>query len=229
VSAYALWSRDGKRLFFASNRSGDWEIYSVPASGGAAVRVLTRKGNQFPASFAPDGTLMFNERIKGRTGAALMTLAPDGTVRPFLEGPSSSSVGGQFSPDGSMVAYLSDESGRDEIYVRPFGRPGDAVAVSTEGGIAPRWSPDGKEIYFKHGDAFMAASVANTAGTITASDPRKLFEIHAAPGRSTFQPGYSIGPDGRFLLLQLDPRAVPSRIDVVLNWFEELNAKVPAH
>ncbi len=227
VSAYALWSRDGRRVFFTSNRSGDWEIYSVPAGGGAATRALTRKGNQFPSSFAPDGTLLFNERIKGRTSAGLMTLAPDGSVRPFLEGQASSSVAGQFSPDGSAVVYLSDESGRDEVYVRAFGRPGDAVPVSTNGGIAPRWSPDGKEIYYKHGDEFMASSVANVGGTLTASDPQKLFEIHAAPGRSTFQPGYSVGPDGRFLLLQLDPRAVPTRIDVVQNWFDELNAKVP--
>jgi len=227
VSAYALWSRDGKRVFFASNRSGTWEIYAVPAGGGPATRVLERKGNQFPASFAPDGTLMFNERIKGRAGAALMTLAPDGTVRPFLAAPSTSFVGGQFSPDGSAVAYVSDESGRDEVYVRPFGRPGDAVPVSTDGGLAPRWSPDGKEIVYKHGDAFMAASVSNTGGTLAAGDPRKLFETHAAQGRSTFQSGYSIAPDGRFLILQLDPRAVPTRIDVVLNWFEELKAKVP--
>jgi len=228
VSAYALWSPDGRHVLFASNRSGDWEIFSVPAGGGAATRVLERKGNQFPSSFAPNGTLLFNERIKGRTSAGLMTLAPDGSVRPFLAGQFSSFVGGQFSPDGNAVAYISDESGRDEVYVRPFGRPGDAVPVSSDGGIAPRWSPDGKEIYYKHRDEFMAVSISSTNGTLAAGDPRKLFEIRAAPGRSTFQTGYSMASDGRFLLLQLDPRAVPSRIDVVLNWFEELNLKVPA-
>lgn len=227
VSAYALWSRDGRRVFFASNRSGTWEIYAVPARGGAATRVLERKGNQFPASFAPDGTLMFNERIKGRTGAALMTLAPDGSVRPFLAAASTSYLGGQFSPDGTAVAYVSDESGRDEVYVRSYGQPGDAVPVSTDGGIAPRWSPDGKEIVYKRGDAFMAVSISNDGGKLAAGDPRKLFEIHAAQGRSTFQAGYSIAPDGRFLILQLDPRAVPTRIDVVLNWFDELKARVP--
>ncbi|MDP9195040.1 MAG: protein kinase [Acidobacteriota bacterium] len=227
VSAYALWSRDSKRVFFASNRSGSWEIYSVLAGGGAATRVLARQGNQFPASLAPDGTLLFNERSKERTGAELMTLSPDGTVRPYLAGQTSSFVGGQFSPDGKAVAYISDESGRDEIYMRPYGSSGDAIPVSTDGGIAPRWSPDGKEIYYKHGAAFMAARITDVGGTLTAGDPRKLFEIHAAPGRSTFQAGYSIAPDGRFLILQLDPRAVPTRIDVVQNWFEELKVKVP--
>lgn len=157
-----------------------------------------------------------------------MTLAPDGSVRPFLAATSTSFVGGQFSPDGGAVAYVSDESGRDEVYVRPYGRPGDAVPVSTDGGLAPRWTPDGKEIVYKRGDAFMAASVSNTAGTLAAGEPRKLFEIYAAQGRSTFQSGYSMAPDGRFLILLLDPRAVPTRIDVVLNWFDELKAKVPA-
>jgi Tol biopolymer transport system component len=227
VSAYALWSRDGKRVVFASNRSGTWELYSVPARGGPATRVLARKGNQFPSSFAPDGSLMFNERMQGRTSADLMILAPDGSVRPFLAGQSWSFVGGQFSPDGHLVAYISDESGRDEVYVRPFHRPGEAVPVSTEGGVAPRWSSDGKEIYYKRGNAFMAARVADSGGTLTVGDPSKLFEIHGAVGRSTFQAGYSIGPDGRFLLLELDPRAVPTRIDVVLNWFDELQARVP--
>ena len=227
VSAYGLWSRDGRRAYFASNRSGTWEIYTVPAAGGPAVRVLARPGNQFPSSLAPDGTLLFNERIKGRTSAALMTLGVDGTVRTYLASASASYVGGQFSPDGRAVAYISDESGRDEVYVRPYGRPGDAVPVSTNGGIAPRWAPDGKEIYYKQGDTFMAASVSDSGAAITVGDARKLFDIAAASGRSTFQAGYSVGPDGRFLLLLLDPRAVATRIDVVQNWFDELNAKVP--
>jgi serine/threonine-protein kinase len=228
VSAYALWSPDGKRIFFAGNRSGTWEIYSVSPTGGAATRVLARAGNQFPSSFAPDGTLLFNERVKGRTSADLMTLARDGTVRPFLAGQTASFVGGQFSPDGSAVAYISDESGRDEVYVRPYGREGEAVRVSTNGGIAPRWSPAGDEVHYRQGDGFMTATVSNAGGSLVAGDPRKLFDVQAAPGRSTFQPGYSVARDGRFLVFELDPQANPSRIDIVLNWFDELQAKVPA-
>jgi serine/threonine-protein kinase len=190
--------------------------------------MLARKGNQFPLSFAPDGTLLFNERSKGKPGADVLALSPDGTVTPVLDAQPSYFGGAQFSPDGRAIAYLSDETGRDEVYVKPFGRAGDAVPVSTEGGIAPRWSPDGKEVFFRHGDAFLAASVSTNGGALSVGDARKLFEVRAAVGRSTFHPGYSVAPDGRFLVHLLDPRAIPTRIDVVENWFGELLAKVPA-
>ena len=131
--------------------------------------------------------------------------------------------------DGRAVAYVSDETGRDEVYVRPFGRGGDAAPVSSDGGIAPHWSPDGREVFYRLGDAFLAASVAWAGGTLAVGDSRKLFEVRAAPGRSTIQAGYSVSPDGkRFLVLLLDPRAVPTQINVVLDWFAELEAKVPA-
>jgi hypothetical protein len=107
-------------------------------------------------------------------------------------------------------------------------REGDAAPVSTEGGTAPRWSADGRAVFYRRGDAFLAASVTSAGGTLTVSDSRKLFEARAAAGRTTIQAGYSVSPDGgRFLVLLLDPRAVPTRINVVLNWFDELEAKVP--
>jgi eukaryotic-like serine/threonine-protein kinase len=226
-NAYPVWSLDGASVLFASNRTGDWEIYSVQAGGGPAKRLFARKGNQFPSSVAPDGTVLFGERSKGRTGADLLTLAPDGSVTPFLVAQPASKVGGKFSPDGRAVAYVSDESGREEVYVHPFGRAGEAVAVSTEGGNAPNWSPDGKELYYRRGDAFLAAGVGWAGGALSVSDSRTLFEIRAAAGRSTLQPGYSVSRDGRFLVHRLDPRAIPTQIDVVLDWFDELKAKVP--
>ncbi|MGA7991090.1 MAG: protein kinase [Thermoanaerobaculia bacterium] len=225
ANAYPVWSRDGSRVFFASNRSGDWDLYDVSAGGGPARRLLARRGNQFPASEAPDGTLLFMERAKG-SAADLWALSPDGTVAPFLVSPASK-VDAQFSPDGRAVAYVSDETGREEIYVRRLARPGDVVALSTEGGKEPRWSPDGKEIFYRRGDSFFAATLAST-GPLAVGDSKKLFEIRAASGRSQLHGGYSVSPDGRrFLVLLLDRRAIPTQINVVLNWFEELKAKVP--
>jgi dipeptidyl aminopeptidase/acylaminoacyl peptidase len=225
-NAYPVWSRDGSRVLFASNRSGDWEIWSVPPGGGPATRLLEREANQFPASVAPDGTILFVERAKGNA-AGLYTLSPGGEVRPFLVSPFST-TGAQFSPDGRAVAYISDETGRDEVYVLPFGGKGDAAPVSTEGGNAPRWSPDGREIIYRRGDAFLAATVRAPGDALAVGDSRRLFETRAASGRSTLQAGYSVSPDGRrFLVLLLDPRAIPTQINVVQNWFEELNAKVP--
>ena len=147
---------------------------------------------------------------------------------PVLDAQPAYFAGAEFSPDGRAIAYLSDETGRDEVYVRPYGRPGDAVPVSTDGGNEPRWSPDGKEVFFRHGDAFVAATVSASVDRLTVGDAKKLFEVRAAVGRSTFTPGYSVSADGkRFLVHLLDPRAIPTRILVVENWFEELSAKVP--
>jgi dipeptidyl aminopeptidase/acylaminoacyl peptidase len=225
TNRFTAWSRDGTRVLFASNRSGDFEIYSVPAGGGKATLRLARPGIQFPLSEAPDGSLLFAERARG-SATNLLVLSPDGAVTPFVVSPFSN-VGGQFSPDGRTVAYVSDETGRDEVYVRSLARPGDVVGVSTDGGGAPRWSPDGKQLFYRRGDAFLVASVTS-AGPLSVSDSRKLFEIRAAPGSSTQIPSYGVSPDGRrFLVRILDPRAIPTQINVVQNWFEELKAKVP--
>ncbi|HEX4824150.1 MAG TPA: protein kinase [Candidatus Polarisedimenticolaceae bacterium] len=218
TNGYPVWSRDGSHIFFTSNRSGDWELYSVPSGGGPAKKVLTREGNQFPQSIAPDGTLMFAERSKGRIGTDLLTLAPDGTVTPFLDAQPAGKACGQFSPDGRLVAYVSDESGREEVYVRPF-HGGEAVPVSTEGGNGPRWAPDGKAVYFRSGDAFFAVPVTTSGSAVTVGDAKKLFAMKAAPGRSILLPGYSVSSDGKRLLVHLlDASAIPTRINVVEGW-----------
>jgi len=225
INAYPVWSRDGSRIFFASNRGGDWDLYSAPAAGGEAKRLLALKGLQLPVSEGPDGTLLFCDRSTG-TGADLWMLSPDGTSAPFFVS-QASEVGGQYAPDGRTIAYVSDETGRDEIYVRSVARPGDVVAVSTDGGRGPRWSPDGRELFYRRGDSFLAVAVS-TAGSLSVGDARKLFEVRAASGRSTVHAGYDVSPDGRrFLVLLLDPRAIPTQINVVLNWFEDLKERVP--
>ncbi len=220
------WSPDGSRVFFASNRGGDWDLYSVRARGGVATRVLARKGIQMPLTTAPDGTLLFAERSKG-TGSDFFLLTPSGEVKPFLISPFSK-VGAQFSPDGRAVAYSSDETGRDEIYVCSVARPDEVAAVSTEGGFSARWSPDGKELFYRRGDSLVAVNVDTSPDAIEVGETRKLFDLRIANARSPQHPGYAVSPDGsRFLVVIPEPQAIPTRINIVLNWFEELNAKVP--
>lgn len=221
-SLRAIWSRDGSQVIFASNREGDWDIYTAAANGGPAKRLLARPATQFPMSVAPDGTLLFSERAKG-SASDLWTLSPGGEAAPLIVS-QAAKVGGQFSPDGRMVAYVSDETGRDEVYLALVSKPGEAVAVSAEGGTEVMWSPGGKQLYYRRGDAFYSVGV--TPGTLTVGETVKLLEIQAARGSSGNMAGYAVAADGRFLIRQPDPRAIPTQINVVLNWFEELRAKV---
>jgi hypothetical protein len=225
VRRFANWSRDGTRIFFASNESGEWEMYSVPSAGGRATQLLARPGMQMPLSEAPDGTLLFGERFTG-AGSDLLLLAPGGQVSTFVAS-GFANVGGQFSPDGTLIAYTSDETGREEVYVRPVAKPDQVIAVSTEGGRGPKWSADGNEIVYRRGDAFVSAGVS-AKGALSVGDSRTLFELRTGAPTNTQYAGYDVSPDGRRFLVALpDPSAIPTRINVVQNWFHELKAKVP--
>jgi Tol biopolymer transport system component len=134
----------------------------------------------------------------------------------------------RFSPDGRWMAYISDESGRYEIYVQPYPGPGGKWQISTEGGTEPAWNPNGRELFYRSGNKVMAVDIATQPGFV-AGTPRMLFE-----GRYRSAPfpiaNYDVSPDGqRFLMVKPSEQeqAVPTQINVVLNWFEELKQKVP--
>ena len=125
-----------------------------------------------------------------------------------------------FSPDGRWIAYQSDETGRPEIYVRAFPGPGGKSQVSTEGGSRPRWSANGRELFFRAGPRMIAAAV--TPGpSFTAAAPRVLFE-------GQYPPPYDIAPDGRFLMVRDEQPAERSQLRFVLNWVEELTGALAA-
>jgi Tol biopolymer transport system component len=139
-------------------------------------------------------------------------------VTPFLE------HGTTFSPDGHSVAYLSNESGRDEVYLQPFPGPGGKTLISTEGGNAPVWARSGHELFYRNGDKMMAVDIT-TDPELEAGNPRLLFE-----GRfDTFGSlaNFDVTPDGRrFVMIQEGP-GMRTQINVVLNWFDELKRLVP--
>ncbi len=135
-----------------------------------------------------------------------------------------------FSPDGRWLAYLSDESGRNEIYVRPFPKVEEGKwQISTDGGGEPRWAPNGRELFYRTGSGgqMMAVDIT-TEPTFRAGSPRLLFE-------GSYQSGdvggafYDVTPDGqRFVMVQAQQQGTgANQINVVLNWFEELKRLVP--
>jgi hypothetical protein len=131
-------------------------------------------------------------------------------------------VGADFSRDGRFVAYASDPSGRLEIYVRPFPGPGAPVRVSADGGQDPRWSHDGRELYFRLGGKVLSAKVLSTAPAFRAERPRLLFEgRHAREQHNPSIRFYDVGADGRFLMLEPAGVSTASLV-LVQNWAEEL-------
>ncbi len=228
------WSPDGTRIVFESNASGAFDLYQTLVNGavGDAQPLLSAgqaKIPGFPSSWSPDGRFLLYTSISLQTGYDLWLLPMVGAHTPavFLKTPFDEAWG-VFSPDGRWVAYQSNESGRYEIYVRPFHPPGanesDSASgamqwqVSTAGGSYPMWQPDGKEIdYVDSSGAMMAAPITVSGTTFTAGTPVKLFQTHIVVGDEDTASEYDIAPDGRFLIDTVSVSAA-APITLILNW-----------
>ena len=229
LNSTPVWTPDGKRIAFISNKEGPENLFWQLADGsGGLERLTTSEDVQIPMSWSPDGQLLaFSEAIP-TTGLDLWVLRlGDRKAQPFLQTPANEIVP-QFSPDGHWLAYMSDESGRNEIYVQSYPGPGGKWQISTEGGTEPVWNRNGRELFYRVGNKMMAVEIATHPGFVPGK-PRMLFEgpYVATPFTS---PYYDVAPDGqRFLMLKpTEPaQAAPTQINVVLNWFEELKQKVP--
>ncbi|MCH6554813.1 MAG: PD40 domain-containing protein [Acidobacteria bacterium] len=199
------WTPDGQRIAFSSDRDGGAvNIYWKRADGaGAAERLTTSKNPQYPWSFSPDGKrLAFNENSP-ETGLDLWVLPLEGERKPelFLATPALE-FRPEFSPDGRWIAYMSNESGRMEIYVRPYPGPGGKWQVSTNGGRFPRWTKNGRELIYREGaNRWMAVPVTAAGDSFRAGKPQLLFEGNFVD-LGIFS-NYDVSRDGRqFILFQ---------------------------
>src|SRR5262249_46040041 len=133
----------------------------------------------------------------------------------------------RFSPDGRWLVYVSNESGRDEIYVQPFPGPGGKWQISVSGGTEPVWSRDGKEIFYFSGRRMMSAPVS-AGTTLSVAMPRPLCDGAFVPTRRG-EAAYDVSPDGRrFLMVQRDEKMVSTHLNVVLNFSQELKRRAPS-
>jgi len=221
------WTQDGRGLFFGFSRAGgDPEIYVMPADGGGSREPVFAEGKvaRFPGSVAPDGrTLAYIEAIADENADIwVLPLYGDRIPTPFVKTPFNE-FGPEFSPDGRFVAYASNESGRFEVYVRPFPGPGPRRQVSLGGGTSPVWSKSGGELFYRNGDAVMAAAIT-TRPEFSSAAPRTLFRgEYEEPARPDWPRNYDVTPDGKqFLMIKPDPDGRPTQAHVVFHWFEEL-------
>ena len=218
----SVWSPDGSRLVFGSGRKGLQDLYQKASSGAGSDELLfeDKLATKFPQSWSADGrfVLYFTGGVVNGTGSDLFVLPLSGDRKPFpFLQTEFSETRGRFSPDGRWVAYSSNESGRNEIYVAPFPGPGGKWQISTTGGSFARWRRDGSEIFYVAPDnKLIVASVNGKEGRFEVGAVKPLFETRLGPAGG-YQ--YDVSPDGqRFLINTVAEGTSKSPITVVTNW-----------
>jgi len=220
------WSQDGSQVALSSSRNGAFNVYVKPITGAAEEKqVHATPEDERPQSWSADGRfLILDSRPQSRQNSpevAVLPLTGDGKPFSYLNA-SYANSGGQLSPDGRWLAYVSNESGRPEVYVTPFPQAKGKWQVSSAGATTPRWRRDGRELFFCRTDGILMAAEV-TAG----KDSFAVGSIKPLSERRVFQTFYSatydVFPDGqRFIMAAIKPEAIHAPLTLVTNWTAEL-------
>jgi eukaryotic-like serine/threonine-protein kinase len=224
----AVWTPDGNHIIFASNRNGKFELYQKPSGGaGAEELLLSAEGDAYPHGVTPDGKyILFEFGGLQKTHSDIWALPTFGDRKAFPVVQSDFVEShAQFSPDGHWVAFVSDESGRPEVYVQSFPSSGGKWQVSVAGGDQPMWNPHEKEIFYMAPDRSIVSVSYKLSGDIfTIGHSSVLFTTHAAQSSLVDdRNGYLISADGRFLINNLVDEGLSTPLTIVLNWNAEIN------
>ena len=234
VESYPIWTPDGARITFSSDRSGREGIYWIPADGSGTAERLSTLDDSTPASWSPDGQVLAFLKWDSSGNSDIWMLPLGDEPHPFVESPFNE-IFSTFSPDGRWLAYGSNQSGRMEIYVTPYPGPGPKIQISTDGGWSPAWAPSGRELFYIDRSetqgmlSMWAVEIATEAG-FSAGRPTELFSrkfMFSYPVTN-----YDVKPDGQaFLIIESNPRTDEpvTHMHVTLNWFEELKRLVPTN
>ena len=221
-----VWSPSGDHIaFYSRRRDGNADIYVKSSDGsGEAKAVVSTPLDEWPSDWSPDGNYLLYHTRDSKTRLELWYLKLSGENSggervPFLQTPFDEKAA-QFSPGGRFVAYSSDESGRFQIYVRPFPKGTGKWQVSRNGGSHPRWGRDGRELFYVSGDKLISVPVTLDPN-FSAKSPVSLFQDRFLAA-GTFAPPYDVSADGQsFLVRELIECAQEPVIRVVQNWYEE--------
>lgn len=211
-----VWSKDGKTIVYTSTSAGGISVLSRPSGGGGSPQVLIPPGDQWIeiVDWSPDGRTLLAENDGGATRLNLVTIdVPTKKVSPLASTPFIESSG-RFSPDGKWIAYDSDESGRNEIYVQPFPPDGTKWQVSSGGGESPRWRRDGRRLFYVRDDQMLMSVDVTTAAGFEASAPRAHRRIDSDD--------LVITHDGREVIVSRRGSRDPQPIVVVTGWHQDV-------
>jgi len=221
-----IWSADDRQIYFLSAVNGPHDIYVRAADGSGEPREVVKfekgtLGALFLAA-SPDGKSLAFSAITGPGSGSdiyTTTLGGEPAPRPFVHTAANEGAPA-FSPDGKWLAYESDQSGRNEVFVTPFPSGGAQYQVSTGGGERPVWRRDGKEIYFREGLRVMAVQVRAKPASLELSPPTPLFELAAGNLNGRY---LDVGPDGRFLANTYPLSERAKSFSLLVNWPTKLN------
>ncbi len=220
---FPVWSPGGTHLYFGSTRAGSTSIFRK--APGAPEEPLTERGpfGRYPTDITRDGsTLVYHAVASDGYDLGLVQTTEPRTPRTFLA-TRFNEVQGRLSPDERWLAYASDESGRFEVYVRPFPEGAAQYTVSVAGGMQPRWRRDGQELFYLAPGGRMAVPVTSDGPTFSATAPQPLFDVEVPEPGAPFSTDYDVSADGQRLLVNtvIEQASRPS-ITVILNWAAEL-------
>jgi eukaryotic-like serine/threonine-protein kinase len=235
-NARAIWTPDGTRITYGSASAGAENLFWRSSDGsGTTERLASSELQQAAATWTPDGKTLLFMQGEPTSGYDIWMLSLEGDRRPhpFLQTPFNEQYA-EISPDGRWLAYVSNQSGRAEVYVQPYPGPGARQQISIDGGTAPAWSRDGREVFYMTAPSVGGQAAQTTMMVVpvqlkpvfTAGTPRVLFQ--GRYGVTANIRGYDVAPDGRrFLMVQQKDRPAMrvAEMIVVQNWIEELKQK----
>ena len=221
-SSGAVWTTGDSQLIYSAQREMGSALMTKAANGGTAEVLLEDRAHiMFPLSVSPDGRfLLYNEVTRALQGK-IAVLPLTGEPKPYLLLNSGfSEIPAQFAPDGKWIAYVSDRSGgRKEVFVTLFSKPTTVIPVSSTGGDFPRWSRDGKELFFLGPDKLMVASISTEGDELKVQDVTPLFDVRwPLVTRSV----YDVAPDGQRFLMNIWEASAALPFTIVVNWTEKL-------
>jgi len=215
----AAWHPDGSRISFSSNPDGNYQIYIISADGGGTPQKLfEQEGNPFPAAWSPDGKSLAYVVTGVDTRGDIWIYIPDEEprMRPFITTPAMVNAP-SISPDGEWITYVSFETGSAEVYLQPFPEGSGKWRISNGGGFTPTWNAQGNKIYYRRQDTIYSVSVTPRTGTIDIGREEPVMSVERLLN-------FDLSPDGKTMIVtQQGVDNTSAKLNVILNWFEEVN------